>query len=173
MARTYTPKGKHTSPENAGAKNITNPELLPKDEFGITSKIMGVRKHSNIYKGQWTPEALELEISSFFDYCVEQDLKPTVPLLRMWLNISRTQFYEWQTKPEKHGEKTNLIQRAMDFMEAYLQYNMDKYPTGSIFLLKTTHGHVDTQKVDITTTQSNTPEEVQDMVSKLGLDKTE
>ena len=66
-----------------------------------------------------------------------------------------------------------MIDRALQIMEAYLQGNMDKYPTGSIFLLKTTHGHVESSKLDITSNGNSIsdPAEVKDAISKLGLKK--
>lgn len=175
MARTYNAKGKHTSPENAGEQNITDIDNLPKDEIGLNEKLLGVREKgkANIYKGQWTDEALAESLDEFFIYCTEVDLKPTQPLLRIWLNMAKSTMHEWRTKPEKYGEKSNLINRAFDVMEAYLQGNIDKYPTGSIFLLKTSHGHIETSKMDITSNGQNitSTEEVKDLVGKLGLDK--
>ena len=55
-------------------------------------------------------------------------------------------------------------------MEIYLQNQIDKYPTGSIFLLKSSHGHQDIKVINVTN-NNVTPEDVKDAVSKLGLDK--
>jgi hypothetical protein len=126
------------------------------------------------YKGQWSDEDLAIELMSFFSYCEEVELKPTAPGLRLWLGVHRDTIHAWRTQKEKYGVKSDLINTAYDWMETYLQGNIDKYPTGSIFLLKTTHGHVDASTVDITTNGqniNNTPEEVNDIISKLGLDK--
>ena len=176
MPRTYHKKGIHTCPENAGVKNM--PEDLPKDESGIMDKIMPCMEHGlelkKDYSGAWTDDLLLTEVRLFFKYCKDCDFKPTQPLLELWLGVSRTQFYDWRTKSEKYGEKSNIIGWAMRVMESYLQANIEKYPTGSTFILKTTHGHIESSKLDITSNGkalSGNAEEVNDLVSKLGLDK--
>lgn len=175
MARKREPNKVHTSPERAGKQNLKGMEL-PKDDTGLMKKIFPAylkgKENRQHYKGLWTPEALENEITDFFTYCMEVDIKPTVPLLTTWLGVSRVMFWEWRTKPS-HGDKFNIVNEAMAIMEAFLQGNMDKYPTGSIFLLKTTHGHVESSKLDITSNGNSIsdPAEVKDAISKLGLKK--
>jgi hypothetical protein len=59
-------------------------------------------------------------------------------------------------------------------MEFYLQSNIDKYPTGSIFLLKTSHGHVEQNRLDITSNgMAMTPkaDEIEQSIKMLGLDE--
>lgn len=177
MGRTTPPKGIHTSPSKAGAKNM--PEDLPKGDGELIKKIVDLSKvgasNEKAYKGLWTEEALENSIAEFFDYCSEKELKPTRPLLQIWLGISKDQFYEWLGNP-KHGYKTYFLKKAMGILESVLQANLDRYPTGSIFLLKTTHGHVEQSKVDVTSGGARlgaSAEEISDLISKLGLDKGE
>lgn len=174
MPRTYHKKGVHTSPETAGKQNLDGVSP-PKDESGLMDKIMPVyhkgRENRGIYKGQWTDEALDIEIGAFFDYCHDNNFKPTVPLLLLWIDVSRSTLHAWRTQPEKYGVKSEIIESAYRIMESYLQGNIDKYPTGSIFLLKTTHGHVETSKVEVSNSNDIKPDEVNDAISKLGLDK--
>ena len=175
MARTYVNKGVHTSPDKAGEQNLEGVKL-PKGG-GINAQIYPIHKKgmANIYKSQWTNEELLQSIQDFIFYCSDNDVKPTQPLLRMWLGVSRTQFYEWRTNVAKFGERTNIMAYALDYMESYLQANIDQYPTGSIFLLKSSFQHIETSKLDVTTNGSNITgqDEVQDLVKNLGLDKQE
>lgn len=176
MARKYTRKDVHGSPEKAGAQNLAGVQL-PKDESGLMEKLMPIyhkgTENRGRYSGQWTDADLKTEVLAFFEYCMGANLKPTVPGLLLWLSITRQTLWEWRTKPEKYGEKSYIIQEAYALMEYYLQGNIDKYPTGSIFLLKTTHGHVEQSKLDITTNGETvkTASEIQDLVNKLGIDK--
>ena len=55
-------------------------------------------------------------------------------------------------------------------MEIYLQSNIDKYPTGSIFLLKSSFGHRDISTVEVNSTPTSA-EDISETVKKLGLDK--
>jgi len=173
--KAYEKKGVHGSPETAGADNLKNAKTLPKDKSGLMDKLLPVYKRKQegkTYDGQWKDEQLMQSIGEMFDYCAENELKPTLPILQLWLGISRTQLWEWRNKPDKFGEKTNIVNNAVLIMEAFLQSNIDKYPTGSIFLLKTTHGHIETSKLDISNTSKDaTQEEIEDQIKKLGLDK--
>ena len=177
MGRTTPRKNVHTSPETAGAKNLkeASPGQLKPGNPNITSKIMPVWEHgrANDYKGLWTEDTLRESIDEFFQYCRTADLKPTQPLLRIWLNLSKVQWYEWLGNPLKYGFKANLITLAIEFMEAYLQENIDSYPTGSIFLLKTSHGHIESSKLDVTSNGKSMPnaEDINSLVAKLGLTK--
>jgi hypothetical protein len=177
MATRKPAKGKkHTSPKRAGAKNIKSTESLPKDnemfnEQILTARLMG-KENNQLYKGLWTDEQLEKSIDDFFAYCTKEGLKPTQPLIQLWLGITRQTYWEWKTKPEKYGYKSYLIEQATMFMESYLQANADKYPTASLFLLRTTHGHVETNKLDVTANHTlDASDDVRDLISKLGLDK--
>ena len=178
MTNKYQKKGVHTSPEKAGVQNFT-PAVLEnakKDDDGINDCILDIMNSGTnrnaCYKGQWTPEELASSVNDFFLKCAEMKLKPTQPLLRLWLGISRDQMWEWKTMPERHSWKSDIIKKAMDFMEAYLQANIDKYPTGNIFLLKTSHGHVEANRLDITSQGQRinaNEDEIADIVAKLGL----
>lgn len=171
MAKIYKPKGIHTSPDNAGVKNMKNAPTSGGE--GYNDAIYSIMTHgvSEGYTGQWTDEELMKSVDGFFGHCKKMDIKPTQPLLRLWLNISRSQLYDWRTKPEKYGGKSDIITMAFDYMEAYLQCNIDKYPTGSIFLLKSSHGHRDKQDIEITSGTDISKSEIDDVVGKLGLGK--
>lgn len=175
MARTYTAKGVHTNPKDAGKQNL-EPVLdkLPKDEDNTLTKLLPIYRHKDPYQGRWTAEELARSIDELFAYCESVDIKPTQPALRLWLKVSHTQLADWRfNKDGKYGDKSAIIKEAFDIMEMTLQARIEKYPTGNIFLLKTSYGHVETSKVDVTTTGSNAPnvDEVNDLVAKMGLDK--
>lgn len=173
MARKRPPNRVHTSPERAGIQNMKGVKM-EKDEMGLMKHLINIdkegKRNNQTYKGLWTPEALSEEIDKFFAYCAENDFKPTIPAICTWLAISKVQFWEWRTKPEKHGDKTNLANRAMLIMESFLQSNIDKYPTGSIFLLKTSHGHAETSKIEVTS-KGVGADEIADKIKKMGLEK--
>lgn len=168
----YKSRGIHTSPDNAGKKNLKNAKL-PKGG-GYNDVIYPMREHgkSSGYTGQWSDDELQDSIDDFFLYCMENDVKPTQPLMRLWLNVSRSQMYDWRTKTDKYPGKSDIMAIAFDYMEAFLQCNIDKYPTGSIFLLKSSHGHSDKQEIQITGNDVN-KDEISDTISKLGLDNKE
>jgi len=185
MATKYQAKGVHGSPEQAGVQNM-RPEIMEKmksqvpDEENINAKIMPIYKTGQVnrdrYKGQWTPEQLRESISDFFDYCVSIGLKPTQPGLRLWLGLHRDTIHEWRTNKAKFGLKTDILNDAFEFMEMYLQINIDKYPTGSAFLLRTSYGHVEQSKVNVETSNTDVSADgVKDMIARLGLaeEKTE
>ena len=170
MARKRPPNKVHTSPERAGIQNMKGVKM-EKDEMGLMKHLINMREHGKqnkqTYKGLWTEEALIYEIDSFFIYCGENEFKPTIPALIAWLGVTRAQFWNWRTKA---GDKFDVINEAVNLMEVYLQSNIDKYPTGSIFLLKTSHGHAETSKIEVTS-KGVGADEIADKIKKMGLEK--
>lgn len=126
---------------------------------------LGVKREFG--NGDWNEDLLEIAVDDFFQYCNENGIKPTVPLLRLWLNITPKEFTDWLSQPYKYPWATRPIGRAMNFMEAYLQDEIEEYPTGAMFLLKTTHGHNEMQKISFSLGEN---EKIEDVISKLGLD---
>ena len=171
MARKEPAKGVHTSPDKAGAKNM--PENMSPDD-GSMEHILVIMENGDrngkAYKGLWTEESLKTEIQAFFNYCFEKSVKPSKAGLATWLGTFKQTLWEWETKPEKYGYKSDLMKLANQAIEISYIARSEKYPTANIFLLKSSHGHQDTTKVDINTNITNV-DEVKDMVSKLGLDK--
>src|SRR5699024_3906481 len=106
-----------------------------------------------------------------FTYVVEKDIKPAKVGLRLWLGLSKSQYYDWETKPQVYGYKSNLIQMANDFMEMQYISQIESYPTGNIFLLKSSHQHVDKQEVNITNVAEVDRNNILDTVTKLGLNE--
>jgi len=167
---------KQTSPATSGKNNFTKEIInnMPKDENKLMSKIIQVMRHGKTqgYKGAWTEVEFADSIESFFIFCDDSDMKPTPPALRRWLNVSAAQISDWKNNPNRYDYKSFFIKEAYDIMEMFLQANIDKYPTGSIFLLKTSHGHVETSKVDVTTNDGNlNTEDRKEIVNKLGFNK--
>ena len=151
---------------------MPDPDTLEKDNENVLKKIIPITKKMPKYSSQWTDKQLTDSIAEFFDYCASVDLKPTQPLLRIWLNVSRDTMWDWRTKPERYGSKCDIIKGALDILEAVLQSNIDKYPTGSIFLLKTSHGHKESVDVNVTS-QNASKEDIGNAIANLGLDKPE
>ena len=165
-------KGVHTSPENAGPQNMEG-KNFPKAEEGLLDKILPIREHGQLdpYTGKWSDEKLKQSINDFFAYCRNVNLKPTQPAIRVWLNIGKSQFYDWKNNTGgKYSSKSEIINEALDAMEMYLQSNIDKYPTGSIFLLKSSYGHRDVQAMEFNTAAPST-EDISETVKRLGLDQ--
>ena len=178
MPRTYKDKNVHTRPSKSGVKNMSkefNDSHKDMEDDNLMANISDIFK-IGVEKGKrtsaWTEEDLAREISAYFDYCVEKQLKPCKAGIRLFLGISKTQYYDWGVNPSKYGVISTLVQQANDAMELQYIGRSEKYPTANLFLLRTSHGHVETSKVDVTTNNANTTvEEVDDIISKLGLDK--
>ena len=180
MPRTYKAKGVHTRPGKGGAKafeekgiaegNYDDPQMEHLLEIYKTRT-----KKMRDYQGQWTEDEFATAIEEYFNFITERKIKPTKASLQLWLGCSRTQYYDWEVdKTGRFGYKTNLVNEANRFIEASYVGRVEKYPTGNIFLLKTTQGYVEKSSVDVTTNGQtiNSADEVKDLVGKLNLDKT-
>lgn len=178
MARNPQGTRKHARPENAGSHNIPNIDSYREDEdLPIRSMIKAsqiARDYEGRYQGLWSDNALIDVIEAFFEFCATENLKPTQPLFRLYSGISQTTVDAWRyNRQGKFPTKQVIIGKCFDFMEAMLQNRLEKYPTGNIFLLKSSFGHKEQSQLDITTNGESisTSEDVKDLVAKLGLDK--
>lgn len=143
---------------------------MGEDDLGVMGDLVDIkvkgRKNRQAYKGLWTDEELIDSIDEYFIYCRDNGFKPTLPSLTVWLGVSRQTMWAWRNDPVRGGDKRYILEEAMLIMEAYLQASIDKYPTGSIFLLKTTHGHAETQNIVV---KGETDEDVAERIKQLGL----
>lgn len=146
--------------EKHSESNNNMESIIPLFEEGVSRR-----------KCNWTEEELTIAIKDYFDYCVETDMKPSKAGLRLYLGCSRSQYHAWQTEYGKYGAISDLINLANDTMEVQYVQRVESYPTGNLFLLRTSHGHVESSKVDISTDVKTSTEDIKDVVSKLGLDK--
>lgn len=170
-------KGIHGRPENAGLKNL--PEGYAeknKDEDGMLAGTLPIYKkgfeNRENYKGVWDEESLKKEIFAYFEYCEEYNVKVAKVGISLWLGISKETMYEWVRNPAKYGFKSDLMKMAHDAIEISYIGRAEKYPTANLFLLRTSHGHIEQSKIDISTNNTGVgQDEVNDLVSKLGLDK--
>ena len=179
MARKYKSKNVQTKPELAGEQNmpmefVKRHNITDIEELKTLEGSVGLFKIAMVQRKRgtnWKPEELAQYVGEYFQYCVDKEMKPNKAGIALWLGMSKSQLWEWATKPEKYGVISNIIQTANYLMEnSYIQRG-EKYPTMNTFLLRTGYGYVEKQKVDITSRQEVTTEEIDDVISKLGLDE--
>ncbi len=170
-------KNVHTSPEKAGAHNIKPSMMQPDTDNSakMASHLFSKAQENRIkYKGQWTDEDLIKEIRELGEWCDSMNSKPNLAMLKGWLAVSDDQFRDWVTKPEKYGSKSEIIGDAVRMIESTTVDRSEKYPTGNIFLLKSSFGYKDSKSIDITSggdKLGDTAEEVKERLKKLGLEK--
>ena len=177
MGREYKTKNIQTKPKLSGVKNMTK-EVIKKHKDIVEDDLMeslipvideyieGKKRTTN-----WTPDELLKSVRKYFIYCGKKNLKPSKSSIRIWLGMSRSQYHAWQSEPEKYGEISDIVRMANDLMETQYINRGEAYPTMNIFLLKSSHDHIDKQTVEVNTHNEISKDEISDVVNKLGLDK--
>lgn len=179
LARVYKSKNVQSQPHLAGEHNMTERRLkLDKDKEndGLMDNVTEIFKKGTEQRRRgtnWTPEELEESLLEYFEYCGEKSLKPSKSGARLWLACSRSQYHAWETETAKYGGISDVIRMANDAMETQYINRGEQYPTMNVFLLKSSHKHIETSKMDVTTNGQalTSAEDVKDTISKLGLDK--
>jgi len=111
-----------------------------------------------------------MEINAFFEYCFDNEVKPAKVGLSLWLGVTKQTLWVWEK--ESTDFKSDLIRWATSLIEMSYVGRAEKYPTANIFLLKSSHGHVETSRLDVVATNEQMQtDEVQDRIAQLGLDK--
>jgi len=112
------------------------------------SKLLPMLKHAQehgITKDS-TPEDLRQGIGEYFLYCMENEIKPGIENLSLWLGVSRAIFLQWY-KGIRRTEFQEVALQAKQTMAAYMEYMFQKgeiNPVSGIFLLKNWYGYKDT-----------------------------
>lgn len=174
--RNYKKQGNQTGPENSGVKNMPEDYVEKKKVEGngdVLGGLIPLFKKAQERRGvNWTEELLVDAICDYFEYCKEKEVKVYKGGLMLWLGCTRSTYWEWENNPSKYGAISNIIQEANRVIEGQYIGRAEQYPTANLFLLRTSHGHVETSKVDVQTTgQASTVDEVNDLIGKLGLNK--
>lgn len=181
MARTKNPV--NTCKENSGKKNMT-PEALKSlntkyDDLNkkVVNKLLIMDRIRQPYSGSWEEDDFKESIKNFFEYCGENSIEPSKPLLATWLGTNRKTIWKWETD-ESMGFKHDIICQAIQFMECVYFSKLDESFPSASFKLKSNNfagfNYVEASRLDITTNGNNLgsdSDEVKDLVSKLGLNE--
>jgi len=172
---------KHTCPDRAGEKNM-KAVLIKADEEKSeldkhNAKMLGkLIRMKNLRRGEnetkWTEETFRKNMDLLLDWCYENEVELSIPVMRMWFNVSPRMFNYWK-QDEKYGFIYDTIWEALDLIESITLSKIERYPVGNIFKLKSIHKYCDTQKIDITSNGKEivSKDEINDLVDKLGLNK--
>lgn len=173
--RNYKSKNIQTKPSLSGVKNMPKDYAEKNKAVGngeVLSGLMPLLKKSQERRGtNWTAEQMFEAIEEFFDYCAENEVKVYKGGLALWLGCHKGQIWEWENNPSKYGAITDVIRSACELIEGQYIGRAEQYPTANLFLLRSSHGHIETSKVDVVTNVPTTTDDVKDIISKLGLDK--
>ena len=172
-------KGKHSSPETSGIQNLPDTYINRVKNTGggkmkelLKIKCKGMENRQD-YAGKWTDEDLEREVHEFFEFCAEYDVKPAKAGVRLWLGVSESQYWEWETNTSSHPLKSKVLSESREFMQMQYIGNLESYPTGNIFLLKAGHGYSDKQEIQVTSGNDVNTDKIAEAVKKLGLGESQ
>jgi hypothetical protein len=175
LPRTYKSKDIHTKPEKAGEHNLTEkylPKKGKKEDDNKLADLLPLYHISNERRKRttsWTADEVYEEAGKYLEYCVEHGLKPLRTGLQLWFGISKSQYYDWLRDEDKYGEVSYSINCIDTLIENQFMERAESYPTANLFFLKSLHGYKDSQDININTNVK--PEDVEELVDKLGLDK--
>ena len=109
-------------------------------------------------------EQVAERIDQYHNFCIEQDMKPSVVGMAMALGVDRTTLWKWENGVDSNKPIAvrNAIKRGREINELMLVQMMQTNrinTVAAIFLLKNSHEYKDQQDVVIT---PNTPAEGRD-----------
>ena len=178
MTRVYKSKNIQTKPSMAGKRNITKEfaDAHKEDEdVGLDglAELSKVAFTSRKRQPNWNEDELSKAVIDYFEFCAKKNMKPSKVGIQLFIGVGKSQYYDWANK-EKYGAISEIISIANGLIEQQYIGRAEKFPTANIFLLKSSHQHVETSRLDINDSRSGigtTKEELSDAISKLGLDQ--
>ena len=104
-------------------------------------------------------EEVEERINYYFEYCMQEGLKPTVEGLAIALGITRQALHDWQTgrrRGESSSRRADMVKKAKDYIAFLLSdYALDNkvYPATWIFYAKNYFGMTDKHEIEVKANQ--------------------
>ncbi len=139
--------------KNSNFPAAQKPNITPEQMSDYITKLDGLRRLKSVNRKD--PYALEERIDYFFKYCIENELKPSVELLSLALDISRVGL--WMIEQEE-GARGQIIRRAKMLLSALLeqmQLSGQVKETTAIWLQKQFYSMRD--QIDITAESAQKP----------------
>ena len=98
------------------------------------------------------PTQVENRINEYLDFCEEQDKKPSMVDLSLWLGVNRDTLKSWKRGEFRSSTHKQLIEKYVTLLEAqWTDYMMNGKvnPASGIFIAKNLFGYRDAQEVVI------------------------
>lgn len=96
---------------------------------------------------------VEHRIQEYFEFCINQDAKPSVPGMGLWLGVDATTIRKWRAGDYRSTTHLPVIKKAMFVLESLWNDWMQSgkiNPASGIFIGKNMFGYKDTQDVVVT-----------------------
>lgn len=117
------------------------PKLAPMEMGEMVAAMDELRNLNEI--DHRSPGALAERIQYFFDWCVTNDMRPTVDLMALAVGVSRVSLWKWE---QEGGSRGKIIGRAKQLLAALTEQwavTGKINPTTAIFLQKNHFGYSD------------------------------
>lgn len=99
------------------------------------------------------PKQVEHRIQEYFEFCINQDAKPSVPGMGLWLGVDASTVARWRRGDYREDTHRQVIKKAMFVLESLWNDWMQSgkiNPASGIFIGKNMFGYKDTQDVVVT-----------------------
>ena len=107
------------------------------------------------------PKEVEARIDTYFNQCIQDDIKPTVKGFCNALHIAKTTLWNWKTGNYRAGTHEEVIVRAYDVLEELWEHYMMNgkiNPMSGVFLGINNYGYKDVKQVNLTPVVDSQPE---------------
>lgn len=88
-------------------------------------------------------QEVEERIKYFFNFCVENELRPTVELMALSVGVSRQALWQWEQEGSARGKVISSAKQTLGALMEQWGVCGKINPTTMIFLLKNHHGYKD------------------------------
>ena len=127
--------------KNSNWPTANQPDIKPEKMAQQIQAIEKLRELPQINHAD--SQEVERRIKYFFNFCVENELRPTVELMALSVGVSRQSLWQWEQEGSARGKVISSAKQTLGALMEQWGVCGKINPTTMIFLLKNHHGYKD------------------------------
>lgn len=132
--------------KNSNWPTNAQPDITP-DE--MAAQVRAMEKIRELPKIDYSdPQEIENRIKFFFEFCAENNLRPTVELMALCIGVSRMALWRWEQEGKERGEIISSAKQVLAAMMEQWGVRGKINPAAMCFLMKNHFHYADTYQIE-------------------------
>ena len=136
-----------------------------KAEPGEISAIVGKMAVLRTLTKPQTDDEVEERVKYFFQWCIDNDVRPGVELMALALGTTRQNLWNWQQAGGRKGEIITLAKQMLAALIENWGQTGKINPAALCFIMKNNFGYSDNVQIEVTKPDNNAPSRTPEQIA--------